>query len=77
MDRFDISAALRRRGLRQRDIATELGVTMTAVNGVIHGRTASRKIAGRIAQALGTNVDSLWPGRYEDATATPDARRAA
>lgn len=68
MDRFDISAALRKRGVRQVDIATGLDVSLTSVNRVVHGRLISRKIAGYIADVLETDVDSLWPGRYKDGT---------
>jgi len=60
----DIKATLRKRGFRQADIARALGVSKTAVNYVIVGKTQSARVAHGVAAAAGLPVEALWPGRY-------------
>lgn len=60
----DIKAALRKRGFTQAAIAHTLGVSKTAINYVIAGKTQSARVAQAIAAAAGLSVEALWPGRY-------------
>ena len=57
----EIKAALRIKGITCAVIADDLLVTKTTVSRVIGGQTKSARIAGYIAQKLGTSVDALWP----------------
>lgn len=72
MSPLDIHYALRKSGTSQAEIARTLNVSTAAVRRVLTGETASRRIATRIAQAIGKRPSEIWPGRYE----TP-VRRAA
>ncbi|MEW6258885.1 MAG: helix-turn-helix domain-containing protein [Thermodesulfobacteriota bacterium] len=60
MDKWDIQAELRRRGITQLDLARQLGVTDMAVSRVISGETVSARIRAAIAAAIGKPVDTLW-----------------
>lgn len=60
----DIKAAIEKAGLTQASIAKELGVTPMAVWQVIHGRSHSRNIERRIANAIGRTPGSIWPQFY-------------
>ncbi len=48
------------KGIRQVDIAKELGVSRVAVCRVIKGLSKSRRIRQRIADVLDMKVDELW-----------------
>lgn len=62
----NIKAALEIYGTSQTEIANELGVSDSAVNLVITGRSTSRRIANAIATKIGKSIDEIWPGRYQD-----------
>lgn len=57
----DIRAELIRRGIRQADIARELGIHRVTVNQVIRGVGTSRRVAERIADILGRPVPVVFP----------------
>ncbi len=65
MDATEIIIALRRAGLSQQMLASQLRVTHAAVNNVIHGRSTGKRIAKYIAQVVGKKPAALWPGRYD------------
>ena len=65
----NIKAALEIAGTNQTEIASELSVSDTAVNHVITGRSASRRIAEHIAQKIGKSIEDIWPGKYTDQAA--------
>jgi len=46
--------------ITQAQLARELGVSIQAVNNVIHGRDRSRRIQQHIATRLGRPYDELW-----------------
>jgi lambda repressor-like predicted transcriptional regulator len=68
----DITAALKKRGSSQSEIARSVvgrrghGVTPGAVYLVVKGLTKSRSIASRISAVTGIPVAELWPGKYPD-----------
>lgn len=49
------------KGLRSKDIAKDLGVTETWVSLVLNGRRRSPRVRQAFADALGMNVEELWP----------------
>ena len=59
-----IKAALALRGLTFTSIATDLGVSPTAVAMISKGRGRSQSIERAIAAAVRCTPAQLWPGRY-------------
>jgi len=59
---------LLRAGIKQAEIARELGVTQSTVYKIIHDLKASRRVREAIARAVDKPVKELWP---------QEARRAA
>ena len=57
----EILAALMLKGIRLVDIARRLNVSRGTVSNIIHRRTQSRRIQAAIAEAIGKNVDEVWP----------------
>jgi len=64
MDALEINYRLKRAGLSQKAIASELGVSQSVVGNVIHNRITAFEVASYIARALGAEVTALWPDRY-------------
>ncbi|WP_193087951.1 helix-turn-helix domain-containing protein [Advenella sp. FME57] len=64
MDAIELNYRLKRAGHTQVSLARELGVTRGVVNDVVHGRKSAFRVATRVADAVGVDVDVLWPGRY-------------
>lgn len=64
MDALEINYRLKRAGLSQKAIASELGVSQSVVGNVIHNRITAFEVASYIARALGEEVTVLWPDRY-------------
>lgn len=64
MDALEINYRLKRAGLSQKAIASELGVSQSVVGNVIHNRITAFEVASYIARALGEEVTALWPDRY-------------
>lgn len=60
----EIQAALKKKGIKQADIARMCEVSAAAVGEVIHGKSRSRNIESRIAQELGISEAELWPDWY-------------
>ncbi len=66
----DISAALRKAGSSQAQVARSLTgadgrcISHGAVHLVLTGRMASARIALRISELTGLPVGELWPGKY-------------
>jgi lambda repressor-like predicted transcriptional regulator len=56
-----IKAALMLRGVRQKDIALEVGVDASMVSLVIKAERVSRRVRAAIAAALGKKVRDIWP----------------
>lgn len=55
-----IKALLIEKGIKQKEIAAELGVTPGLVSGVINGHSESRPLKTHIAKMLGRKYESLW-----------------
>lgn len=70
-----ITAHLQIAGTRPRELAEQIGVTESAVNHCIHGRSTSRRIATEISRVTGLSLNALWPGRYD--RAARQVRKAA
>jgi lambda repressor-like predicted transcriptional regulator len=66
MHPIDIQAALKKRGITQRSIADEIGVTEAVIGFVIFDKSRSRRIAEAIAEKLEMSVDDIWPGSYPE-----------
>ena len=63
-----VSALLVLHGINQTELAEKIGVSQPLMNAVVTGRRRGVKKKGRIvreavAQALGVNVDELWPNK--------------
>lgn len=61
----EIRSLLILKGVRQRKIARELGITPQTVCCVIAGKTRSRRVREAIAKAIGKSYLEVWNG--EDA----------
>ena len=61
---FRIPLLLRIAGIRQADVAKNLGVTQPTVNRVLHGKATSKKVTAEIenvlAARLGVLPEDLW-----------------
>jgi DNA-binding XRE family transcriptional regulator len=60
MEKQKIKALMMERGIKQKDIAEELGVTRACVSVVINGYENSRRVKKAIASALRVPFDDLW-----------------
>jgi len=56
-----IQAELKRRGITQRSIAAELGVTAVAVTQVIHKRSRSERVMEAISKKIGIETAEVFP----------------
>jgi len=56
-----VNRLLRLAGVKQKDIAAQVGVTPQFVNSVVNGRRTTPRVALAIASALGRPVSELWP----------------
>jgi len=56
-----IKAAIRMNGTTPARLADELQVTRTTISQVIHGKSVSARIQGRIAEVIGQPVAVIWP----------------
>jgi transcriptional regulator with XRE-family HTH domain len=61
-----IKALLVEAGIKQVDLARQLGVDPSAVSVILSGRKRSRRIRLAIARALRYDVRDLWPDEEED-----------
>lgn len=66
-----LKAQLRSRGLSPAVIAAQAGITQQAVRLTIRGERKGLQVRQAIAQALGVDVQVIWP----DALLTPRERR--
>lgn len=64
LDRYDITAALRRSGCNQAQLAERLGVTPSLVTAVVSGRRRSPRVRHAICRQLGLPHRVVW----DDAT---------
>jgi transcriptional regulator with XRE-family HTH domain len=55
-----VKSILVRRGIRQKDIAEELGILTSTVSGVLNGHHHSRRIQEYIAERLKLDYEKLW-----------------
>ena len=55
-----VKALLVERGIKQKDIAEELGVLLSTVSGAINGHHESRRIKTYIAKKLHRPYEKLW-----------------
>ena len=56
-----VNRLLKVAGVKQKDIAAQVGVTPQFVNSVVNGRRATPRVAQAIAAALGRPISELWP----------------
>ncbi|WP_018704092.1 helix-turn-helix domain-containing protein [Anaeromusa acidaminophila] len=56
-----IRAAMLLKNVRPADIARRLNVTRGAVSNVISGLIVSQRIREAVAEAIGKEVDAIWP----------------
>lgn len=59
----EIKSAMRMKGTTPAALADELQVTKTSISLVISGRSTSARIAKRISEIIGKQVDVIWPPR--------------
>lgn len=69
MHQADIQCLLKKAGVTQTDIASELEVSSTAVHYTIAGTSTSRRIADCISLHVGKPVSVLWPNKYSEVAA--------
>ena len=67
----EVRKALLDKGLQIKEVAEELGYTISHVSGVINGRFDSPKVKKSIALLLGKDFDSLWSTEPTGQTETP------
>lgn len=67
MNVIELIYRLKLAGYSQVRLAEELGVNRGVINDVVHGRSASIRVATRIATVVGEDVEVIWPGRYRRA----------
>jgi len=60
----EIVIALRRKKIRQCQVARKLGVSDSAVRRVIYGFSVSHRIRLALAEATGIAVEQIWPSSY-------------
>ncbi len=65
MKATEIKHALRTKGIKLVDIAKQLDVSHVSVSLVISGRCTSRRIAAAIADAIGGDLEVVFP-RYKE-----------
>ena len=58
---FTAFAALKAKGIRQKEIAARCGVSPAAVSQVLNGKACSQKIRVAIAEAVNLPVEELFP----------------
>jgi transcriptional regulator with XRE-family HTH domain len=61
MDHIEIKILLLRAGVSQSAIARKLHVTVGFVNQIITGRRHTKRVRMAIAEAVGKQVEDLWP----------------
>jgi len=60
MNEKEIKAKLILKGIKQVDIARDLGLDKTTVNKIIHRRGRSKRIEEYIANLLGLSYEKVW-----------------
>lgn len=55
-----IKSLLVKHGIKQKDIAAELGLTIGTVSGAINGHFESRRVKQHVADLLQKDYDKLW-----------------
>ncbi len=58
-----ITAALKKAGSSQAEIARQLQIKRPGVCAVIHGKKRSRRVEQAISQTTGVPISKLWPRR--------------
>ncbi len=48
------------KGIKQSDIAAQLGIRRSSVSGAVNGQRPSRRIQKAIAKALNEDYDKVW-----------------
>ena len=61
----DITAALKKAGSSQKQVAQAAGVSTAAVWQIVTGRQRSWAVANVISAHTGLPVQKLWPGAYK------------
>ncbi|MDW7646448.1 MAG: helix-turn-helix transcriptional regulator [Desulfuromonadales bacterium] len=56
-----IRALMVEKGIKQADIARDLGINLVSVHGTIYGKWRSRRVAREIAARLDMPVEKLFP----------------
>ena len=56
----NVKAILVRKGIRQKQLAAEIGVLPATVSGVLNGHHNSRHIKDAIAKKLNMDFEKLW-----------------
>ena len=61
MDALEIKYRLARKGIKQMDIAKNIGVSRATISYVVNGHSPSARIREAVAEALGLPVGDIWP----------------
>jgi lambda repressor-like predicted transcriptional regulator len=61
MTPLEIKIELLKAGISIRQLARHVGVSHTAMSYTIHGINKSQRLRKAVAQAIGKNVDEVWP----------------
>jgi lambda repressor-like predicted transcriptional regulator len=64
MGSSDIRIALLHAGVSQALIARRVGVSQTAVHRIIEGKNVSHRIRKAISDAIGIQLERIWPSTY-------------
>jgi transcriptional regulator with XRE-family HTH domain len=53
------------RGIQNKDLAAELGISKTAISLVIHGKSTSDRVQRAIAAKIGKDPEFVFPDYYQ------------
>ena len=73
MNANEIRGLLKSKGLSQRDVAARIGVTPSAVQEIITGRTESNTARFAFAMAIGEDPETIWPREPQPVASEPAA----
>jgi transcriptional regulator with XRE-family HTH domain len=61
MNTIKVKRLLRQAGIKQKDIAKQLGISPQQVSMVVHGKRPQHSVVKAIAEAVNRPVADLWP----------------
>lgn len=66
MDKRKIKAMLMERGIKQKDIADNLGLKRSTISGVLNGLRTSKRIKQAVSEILHLPYEQLWGEKADE-----------